>query len=99
MNCRIDLIFGFVLSTEVQLDFSWIINMVSFITIMNMKKVARTLEMVKTLIVLCAIGAGTLLGKSKYFGCKRIFQAQLSYRNSRVSVGGEIPPSPPNIIS
>ncbi len=30
--------------------------MVPFITIMNMKKVARTLEMVKTLIVLCAIG-------------------------------------------
>jgi len=62
-----------------------------------MKKVARTLEMVKTSIVLCAIGAGTLLGKSKYFGCKRIFQTKLSYSDSRVSVGGEIPPSPPLI--
>jgi hypothetical protein len=95
LNSRIDLIFGFVLSTEVQLDFSWIINMVLSLTIMNMKKVVRTLEMVKTSIVLCAIGAGTLLGKSKYFGCKRIFQIKLFYVDSRASVWGEIPPSPP----
>lgn len=60
-----------------------------------MKEADRTLEMVITTIVLCAIGAGTLLGKSKYFGCKRIFQNKLSHINSRVSVGGEIPPSPP----
>ena len=65
--------FGLVLSTEVQFGFLWIIKIVSLLKFINMKKAFEILDSVKTIIVLCAIGAGTLLGEAKYFGCKRIF--------------------------
>lgn len=60
LNCRMDFVLSLVLSTEMRMDYSSIVSMVLSLNIMNMKKAAEYLNLVKMLIILSAIGGGTL---------------------------------------